>query len=89
MERAAIEKAIKDCGVPGRLVELDGKLIVLDLLNDRLETLERYELGMSQFCDLLLDWRQRLVSREPDTIVPAKAAVPAELVAAGGAEAVS
>jgi hypothetical protein len=59
----ALEKAIKDCGLPGRLVEVDKNLIVVDLLNDRTERLERHELGMSEFCDLLLDWRQKLISR--------------------------
>jgi hypothetical protein len=69
-----MEKAIRDCGVPGRLVELDGRTITLDLLNDRLERLERHEIGLNQFCDLLLDWRQKLISRDPDSIAAAKIA---------------
>ncbi|MFY9614398.1 MAG: hypothetical protein WAT58_03270 [Candidatus Dormiibacterota bacterium] len=60
---AALEQAIKDCGLPGRLVELDKNLVVVDLLNDRTERLERHELGLSEFCDMLLDWRQKLISR--------------------------
>ena len=69
MNPDAIEKAIRDCGLPGRLVEVDGRTITLDLLNDRLEKLERHELGVNQFCDLLLDWRQKLISRDPDSVV--------------------
>jgi hypothetical protein len=60
---AALEQAIKDCGLPGRLVELDKNLVVVDLLNDRTERLERHELGLSEFCDMLLDWRQKLAAR--------------------------
>ncbi|MGI8608065.1 MAG: hypothetical protein ACR2MY_02370 [Candidatus Dormibacteria bacterium] len=74
MDISAIDKAIRDCGLPGRLVELDGRTITLDLLNDRLERLERHQLGVNQFCDLLLDWRQKLISRDPDSIVAAKIA---------------
>jgi hypothetical protein len=70
----AIEKAIRDCGLPGRLVEVDGRIIVLDVLNDRLERLERHELGVNQFCDLLLDWRQRLIARDPESITTARIA---------------
>ncbi|MEA2645918.1 MAG: hypothetical protein QOE92_1001, partial [Chloroflexota bacterium] len=69
MTHDSIEKAIKDCGLPGRLVELDGRLITLDLLNDHSEKLERFELGMSEFCDLLLDWRQKLIAREDSPTV--------------------
>ena len=74
MDSRAIEKAIRDCGVPGRLVVLDGRSITLDLLNDRLERLERHEIGLNQFCDLLLDWRQKLISRDPDSLAAAKIA---------------
>ena len=74
MDNSTIEKAIRDCGLPGRLVEVTGRTITLDLLNDRLERLERHELGVNQFCDLLLDWRQKLISRDPDSIVAAKIA---------------
>lgn len=59
----ALATAIRDCGLPGRIVEVDKNLIVVDLLNDRTERVERLELGMSEFCDLLLDWRQKLISR--------------------------
>jgi hypothetical protein len=63
MDSTSAEKAIKDCGLPGRVVEVDKNLITLDLLNDRTERLERHELGLSDFCDLLLDWRQKLIAR--------------------------
>jgi hypothetical protein len=63
MDSIAIEKAIKDCGLPGRLVEVEKNLVTVDLLNDRTERLERVQLGVSEFCDLLLDWRQKLISR--------------------------
>ena len=42
---------------------MDKNLVTLDLLNDRTERLERHEFGLSEFCDLLLDWRQKLASR--------------------------
>ena len=74
MNPDVIEKAIRDCGLPGRLVQLDGRTITLDLLNDRLERLERHELGVNQFCDLLLDWRQKLISRDLDSVATAKIA---------------
>lgn len=77
LERNAIEKAIKDCGLPGRLVELDGRLITLDLLNDHSEKLERFELGMSEFCDLLLDWRQKLIARDDSPMVSRRTRVAA------------
>jgi hypothetical protein len=63
MNSTAIEKAIRDCGLPGRLVELDKNLVTVDLLNDRTERLERVELGLSEFCDMLLDQRQKLIAR--------------------------
>jgi hypothetical protein len=74
MDGKTIEKLIKDLGLPGRLVEVSGRLITLDLLDDRSESFERHELGVSEFCDLLLDWRQKLISREVST-TPAKAEV--------------
>ena len=74
MDGNTIEKLIKDLGLPGRLVEVSGRLITLDLLDDRSESFERHELGVSEFCDLLLDWRQKLISREVST-TPAKAEV--------------
>ncbi len=74
MDSSAIEKAIRDCGLPGRLVEVDGRTITVDVLNDRLERLERHQLGVNQFCDLLLDWRQKLISRDPDSVTSAKIA---------------
>ena len=63
MDSQTIEKVIKDLGLPGRLVEVSGRLITLDLLDDRSERFERHELGVSEFCDLLLDWRQKLIER--------------------------
>ncbi|HXA41876.1 MAG TPA: hypothetical protein VNV65_03070 [Candidatus Solibacter sp.] len=74
MDSGTIEKVIKDLGLPGRLVEVSGRLITLDLLDDRSERFERHELGVSEFCDLLLDWRQKLIQREV-TATPAKAEV--------------
>jgi len=74
MDSKTIEKLIKDLGLPGRLVEVTGRLITLDLLDDRSERFQRHELGVSEFCDLLLDWRQKLISREVSA-TPAKAAV--------------
>ncbi len=59
MNTEAIEQAIRDCGVPGRLAALDGKLIRIDLLDETTERLERHVLGFSEFCDLALDWRAR------------------------------
>ena len=59
MERNVIEAVIKDCGVPGRVVELDGKLLKIDIFNQRTESFERLHLGISEFCDLVLDWRAR------------------------------
>lgn len=65
---------MRDCGLPGRLVEVDGRTIVVDMLNDRLERLERHQLGVNQFCDLLLDWRQKLIARDPESVVSSKIA---------------
>jgi len=64
MDSKTIEKLIKDLGLPGRLVEVTGRLITVELLDDRSERFERHELGVSEFCDLLLDWRQKLIERE-------------------------
>ncbi len=64
MDSKTIEKLIKDLGLPGRLVEVTGRLITVELLDDRSERFERRELGVSEFCDLLLDWRQKLIERE-------------------------
>jgi len=63
MNRQAIETAIRDSGLPGRLVELDGKLVRLHLFNDRTERFEPVDLGISEFCDLVLDWQQHLRAR--------------------------
>ena len=59
MDATTIERVIKDSGLPGRLVELDGRLIVLDLRNARSEKVERLRLSASEFCDAVLDWRER------------------------------
>jgi hypothetical protein len=74
MDSKTIEKLIRDLGLPGRLVEVTGRLITVDLLDDRSERFERHELGVSEFCDLLLDWRQKLIERDVSTTA-AKAAV--------------
>lgn len=63
MDGNTIEKLIRDVGLPGRLVEVRGRLIIVDLLDDRSERFMRHELGLSEFCDLLLDWRQKLIER--------------------------
>lgn len=63
MDSHTIQALIKDVGLPGRLVEVKGRLIIIDLLDDRSERIERCELGVSAFCDLLLDWRQRMIDR--------------------------
>src|SRR5258708_36956546 len=57
MDSGTIEKVIKDLGLPARLVELSGRLITLELLADRSERFDRREMGVSEFCDLPLDWR--------------------------------
>ena len=63
MDRKTIERLIRDVGLPGRLIEVRGRLIVVDLLDDRSERFMRHELGLSEFCDLVLDWRQKLIER--------------------------
>jgi hypothetical protein len=63
MSAETIEKLIKDVRLPGRLVDVKGRLIVLDLLDDRSERFLRHELGVSEFCDLILDWRQKMIER--------------------------
>jgi hypothetical protein len=63
MDPATIEKLIRDVRLPGRLVEVKGRLVILDLLDDRSERFLRHELGLSEFCDLILDWRQKMIER--------------------------
>ena len=63
MDSQTIQELIKDIGLPGRLVEVRDRLIIIDLLDDRSERFQRYELGVSAFCDLLLDWRQKMIDR--------------------------
>src|ERR1700730_17771042 len=63
MDSQTVEKLIRDVGLPGRLVEVKGRLIVVDLLDDRSERFMRHEMGLSEFCDLLLDWRQKMIDR--------------------------
>src|SRR5260370_3543651 len=55
MDSTTIEKVIKHLGLPGRLVEVTGSLITLDLLDDRSDRFERHELRVSAFCYLRLD----------------------------------
>jgi hypothetical protein len=81
MDRTTIEAIIKDLGFPGRLVEVEGRLIRLNRFNDRTERFERLDLGISEFCDLVLDWRQRreapparLPQAPPRTLLPARTA---------------
>lgn len=59
MDAKVIENVIKDCGVPGRLVAVDRKSVQIDLFDDQTESFLRHNLGMSEFCDLALDWRRR------------------------------
>jgi hypothetical protein len=59
MDAKVIETVIKDCGVPGRLVAVDRKSVQIDLFDDRTESFHRFNLGLSEFCDLALDWRSR------------------------------
>jgi hypothetical protein len=63
MDYAAIEAVIKDTGFPGRLVELEGKLVHIDILNEKSERFERSQVGLSEFCDLILDWREKVAAR--------------------------
>ena len=63
MDSQTVEKVIKDLRLPGRLVSVSRGIVTLDLLDDRSEKFERHELGVSEFCDLLLDWRQKLIER--------------------------
>jgi hypothetical protein len=63
MDSQTIQELIKGIGLPGRLVEARDRLIIIDLLDDRSERFHRYELGVSAFCDLLLDWRQKMIER--------------------------
>ena len=63
MNRTAVETIIRDLALPGKLVEFDRKMIRLDLLDDRTEQLHRVELTPNEFCDLVLDWRERLLAR--------------------------
>jgi hypothetical protein len=63
MSIETIERLIKDVRLPGRLVEVQGRLIIINLLDDRSERFMRHELGVSEFCDLILDWRQTLIER--------------------------
>jgi hypothetical protein len=78
MDATSIERAIRDCGVPAKLVELDGRLIKLDVLDEHTEKVERHVLSRSEFSDLVLDWRARLVARD---VIPAAAPRRAEVLA--------
>ena len=59
LDPSTVERAIKDSGIQGRLVSVDGKLIRLDLFDQETEGFTRHELGLNEFCDLVLDWRER------------------------------
>jgi hypothetical protein len=63
MDSQTVEKVIKDLRLPARLVNVSERTITLDLLDDRSEQFERHSLGVSEFCDLMLDWRQKLIDR--------------------------
>jgi len=64
MDTKVIESVIKDCGVPARLVAADRKSVQIDLFDERAERFQRVNLGISEFCDLALEWRRR---RSPAT----------------------
>ncbi|HEV3232459.1 MAG TPA: hypothetical protein VG245_09420 [Candidatus Dormibacteraeota bacterium] len=81
MDAKTIETAIRDCGLPGRLVGLDGKLILIDVLDETSERLERQSLGVSEFCDLVLDWRARLAARKTSPTAARPEPVPATTAA--------
>jgi len=74
MNEQAIAAVIRDIKLPGRLVEVDRRVIRMDVLDDRTEKLHRVDLSYSEFCDLVLDWRERQLARAKQ---PAAAAVPA------------
>lgn len=86
MDSQTIQGLIKDIGLPARLVQVSGRLIIIDLLDDRSERFERCELGLSAFCDLLLDWRQMLIDRKKlGGTVPATTGAPATITPTGAA----
>jgi hypothetical protein len=74
MDSDTVEKVIKDLRLPARLVNVSERMITLDLLDDRSERFERHQLGVSEFCDLMLDWRQKLIDRG-SPVIDAKAPV--------------
>jgi hypothetical protein len=76
MDGQTIERVIKDLRLPARLVDVSERMITLDLLDDRNERFERYQLGVSEFCDLLLDWRQKLLDRGSSAIGEKAVAAP-------------
>jgi len=87
MDSRTVERLIRDVGLPGRLVTVKGRLIVLDLLDDRSERLVRHELGVSEFCDLVLDWRQKMIERSVVASGPKVEVSNALLLAANSASA--
>jgi len=90
MDSQTIQELIRDIGLPGRLVEVRGRLVIIDLLDDRSERFQRCELGLSAFCDLLLDWRQKMIDRSRlygtmSAAVPAEPPAPAQFRTQTGA----
>ena len=71
MERNAIEAIIRDLEIPGKLVEVDRKSIRMDLFDDRTERLHRVDLSHNEFCDLVLDWREKLSARRAAELIGA------------------
>jgi hypothetical protein len=65
MDRKSADNAMRDCEVQGHVVEVQGRLIKVALLNEPQETLEVHDLGWSEFADLVLDWCGRLLHRKP------------------------
>jgi hypothetical protein len=85
MDSQTVEKVIKDLRLPARLVNVTERMITVDLLDDRSEQFERHQLGVSEFCDLLLDWRQKLIDRgSPTTGAKAPAVASSARPAAAG-----
>jgi hypothetical protein len=63
MNKTSAERAMADCQVPGRVVEIQGRLIRITVLNEAEEKVEVRDLGLSEFADMVLDWCERLLRR--------------------------
>jgi hypothetical protein len=63
MNKTSAERAMVDCQVPGGVVEVQGRLIRITVLNEAEEKVEVRDLGLSEFADMVLDWCDRLRRR--------------------------